>query len=202
MGRPTKYDADTILDACLAMALERGPSEFTVAGIARKMHAPSGSIYHRFSGKDVLIGTLWLRAVERFQDGFLEAVSVEDPLTAAVSAATHVVRWSRNDLDHARLLLVYRSADFLSSGWPEELQHRNEIQRSAVTTAMRKLTKRLGATHADGRARVRFAVTSVPYGAVRPALVAGRRPETRVEQLVEETALALLTPLVRGGDCR
>ncbi len=200
MSRPVKYRTEAILDASLIMALERGPSALSVAGVARAIGAPSGSIYHRFSGKDVLVGALWLRAVERFQEGFLASISVDDPLQAAVSAATHVVRWSRSDLDHARLLLVHRSEDFLSSGWPEELAERNTRQRLAATTAIRKLTSLLGATDAESRTRVNFAVMSVPYGAVRPALSAGRRPEARLEGLVGETVIALLTPLVSRRD--
>ncbi|MCH7668869.1 MAG: TetR/AcrR family transcriptional regulator [Acidobacteria bacterium] len=195
MSRPPKYSTEQILDASLTMVLDGGPMKLSVAGVAQQIGAPSGSIYHRFSGKDALVGALWLRSVEKFQEGFTTAIAADEPLEAAIAAATHVVRWSRNEFDHARLLLVHRSRDFFGAGWPEELRDRNDRQRLKAQRAIRDLADRLGAVDADGLARVKFAVVSVPYGAVRPALSTGRRPPSILEVFVEETVVALLGPL-------
>ncbi|MFV1990032.1 MAG: TetR/AcrR family transcriptional regulator [Acidimicrobiales bacterium] len=196
MARPAKFTNDQVLDASLTLVHDAGASGLTMTGVAEALGAPSGSIYHRFSSRDVLVAELWLRSVERFQTGLFAAMQNPDPLAAAVDAARHVVHWSRNDLDHARLLLVHRSRDLLSDGWPDEVIERNDAQRRLLKHEMNNLFERLGAHDAPGRRRARFAIVSIPYGAVRPALGAGTRPEPELEELVAEAAHAILSELV------
>src|SRR5689334_11543447 len=108
------------LDAALALAAERGPSAVTVGAITARLKAPTGSFYHRFVSRNVLLGALWLRTVLDFQVGVTAALDAGDGLGAAL----HTPVWARAHLDAARLLLLYDREDFVQGDWPEELRDR------------------------------------------------------------------------------
>src|SRR5690349_25083603 len=74
MGRPARFDADQLLDEALALAAEGGPEAVTMAAVAQRAGAPSGSLYHRFAGRSALLAALWLRTVADFQAGYLTAL--------------------------------------------------------------------------------------------------------------------------------
>lgn len=196
VSRPAKYPIDQILDRSRDVVLASGPAGLTVAAVADLLGAPSGSIYYRFSGRDVLAASLWLRAVRRFQAGFVSELDNPDPLEAAVAAARHVVRWSGQHLDDARLLLLFRSGDLVRDGWPTDLQEENLRLQRQLEQGVKRLQSSLGAHNRDSRHRVRFAVIDVPYAAVRPSLIMGRRPANSVEGLVAETVGQVLKPLI------
>src|SRR5689334_20625338 len=99
-----KFDEADFLDAARAIAVERGPAAATVVSISERLKAPTGSFYHRFASRDVLLGTLWLKAVLGFQQGVAAAEKAGDGLAAAL----HTPNWSRLHLDEARLLLLFK----------------------------------------------------------------------------------------------
>ena len=61
-----KFSEDDFLGAAMALVAERGPSAVTVASVSERVGSPTGSFYHRFASRDVLLGSLWLRAVLEF----------------------------------------------------------------------------------------------------------------------------------------
>ena len=195
MPRPARFPAEAILDSSLALVSERGPSALTITGAADRLGAPSGSIYHRFSGRAALAGALWLRSVRRFQAGFLSALDDPDPLRAARRAAMHVVSWSRDNPSEARLLLLHRSEDLAHTDWPQDLRAENAALRKQLERAIRELCTSLAAADSGSRRRVQFAVVDIPYAAVRQSLAAGGRLHPSLDGLVEEAVTALLAPL-------
>lgn len=199
MGRPTKYSREQTLDAAIALVVDGGPASLSVSAVAGSLGAPGASVYHRFASRDVLAGSLWLRSVERFQEGLLASCAGEDPLASAITAARHVVVWSRENLDDAQLLLLHRSSDLLRADWPAELRHRNKHLRSQLDDVMAMLARRLNATSPGARRRIAFAVVDIPYGAVRRPISRGVAPEPGLEDLVEEAARAVLNPLTDSG---
>lgn len=48
MGRAARYSEDGMLDAAAALLVDGGPPALTAVGVARRLGAPSGSVYHRF----------------------------------------------------------------------------------------------------------------------------------------------------------
>src|SRR5436189_3059467 len=114
MGRPKFADRD-FLDAALAIAAEAGPPAVTVGAITARLKAPTGSFYHRFASRDVLLGELWLRTVLEFRQGVGAALDAEDGLRACL----HTAAWARMNLDKACLLLLYHRDDFVQGEWPE-----------------------------------------------------------------------------------
>lgn len=186
MGRPAKFDQDRILDAALAVTAEAGPGAATIAAIAERLGAPSGSIYHRFGSRDLLLATLWVRTVRRFQRGYIEALTRGD----AEAAALHTPRWCREHPDEAAVLVLHRRQD-LASAWPAELA-------GDLDGLNGRFLEALDAFAADrpgvDRERLLFATVDVPYGAVRRHLLERRPPPPLVDELVAATCRAVLTP--------
>ncbi|MEA1902027.1 MAG: TetR/AcrR family transcriptional regulator [Actinomycetota bacterium] len=197
MARPAKYSTDVILDAARDIVVDAGPSALTVTAVTERLDAPSGSIYHRFGGRDQLAASLWVRCVDRFQQGYLERLAVPDPLEASLGAASHVVTFSRAHLGEARLLMVFRSQDLIHAAWPEDLRRANLDLQRRLEKAIGRLQSAFGATEPATRHRIRFAVVDMPYAAVRPALVAGKPPPPSADALVIEIVEHLLRPLLQ-----
>src|ERR671936_386712 len=91
MARPARFSDSDLLDAAAEVAAANGPAATTISAIAEAAGAPTGSLYHRFPSRDVLLGTLWLDLVGRFQAGWIEALEQGDPEAAAL----HTPAWVR-----------------------------------------------------------------------------------------------------------
>lgn len=191
MGRPPRHDAESLLDAAAHLATTEGPRGVTMAAVARKAGAPSGSVYHRFPGRPDLLAALWLRSLGRFQTGFVDAIADPDPLTSARAGAAHVVRWSRENPNDAAILL-YSAADFGRAEWPE--RERDSLDRANrwVTREIRKLAAALGHDSPRDVEQVRIALVDIPYALVRRHYRAGKKIPQYAEELAADCATALL----------
>ncbi|WP_018653940.1 TetR/AcrR family transcriptional regulator [Actinomadura flavalba] len=188
MGRPAKFSRDDILDAALALTAESGLGAVTMAAIAARLNAPTGSLYHRYASRDLLLAALWIRGVQRFQRGFLDALNADD----APAAALHTPRWCRRHPDEARFLLLHRRRDLVTA-WPAELGPDLDRLDRAVEDALTSFIARHQGTDPE---TLCYAVIDAPYGAVRRHLLADRPPPPAVDALITATyrALSLPTP--------
>src|SRR5262245_382938 len=87
MSRTSEYDADQILTAAGRLIAASGPGGATIGAIARAVGAPTGSIYHRFPSRDVLLAQVWLRAATAFQAEFFRRLAGAPPRRAGLAAA-------------------------------------------------------------------------------------------------------------------
>jgi AcrR family transcriptional regulator len=192
MGRPAKYNTEQILDATAQLVAEGGPGLATVAGIAERLGAPTGSIYHRFNSRDLLLARLWIRTVQRSQEGGVAAISQADVKKAAIDAALHVPRWSRSNLDEACVLLLYRREQ-LAEQWPaelgDELASLNDPLKAAIRSFVRR---RFGSVTKANLEMTSFALLDVPYAAVRRYLITGNPPPPSVDDLIARTVRCIL----------
>ncbi|MET8649718.1 TetR/AcrR family transcriptional regulator [Nocardia aurea] len=190
MGRSAKYDKDAILDAALDLIAREGPAAATVAAIAARLGAPTGSIYHRFASRDLIVAELWIRGIRRFQTGFVQALRAGD----IEAAALHGVRWCRAHPIEAAVLLMHRRED-LARRWPTALGAALTTLNDDAATAYRALLKQ----HPDlDPHRVGFAVFDLPAGAVRRHIAELQPPPPWVDDLVRTAVRAVLeTPLPR-----
>lgn len=192
MGRPPKFDTEEILDAAVGLIAARGPGQATMAAVADRLGAPSGSIYHRFASRDLLLARLWMRVVRRAQTGFLAALESDDVHQAGVDAALHIPRWSRSHLDEATVLLLYRRQD-LAERWPQELGAELSSLNTDLSTAVRAFTKRLYGRASNKKLQtVAFALVDVPYAASRRYLLGGHPPPRTVDDLIIVTCEATM----------
>jgi AcrR family transcriptional regulator len=190
MGRPAKHHAEALLDAAATIGAEHGPAAVTMVAVARRAGVPSGSLYHRFPSRAALMGALWLRTVQRFQAGWLEALRGDDPLAALVAAARHVVAWSRSNRDEA-LLLLQGTNEFAPADWPADTRRAIDHQQQDAEAALRAVAAALGGGR-DTLERAVLAAVDIPHAAVRRRLRGGDAVPDRTEALVEECARALL----------
>ena len=187
MGRPARHDVDSLLDAAVSLAANGGPAAVTMTAVASAVDAPSGSVYHRFSNRAALVSALWLRTLERFHAGLLDAIAAGDP----VSVAQHTITWSRAHPAEARVLL-YGAADFAQHEWPPEMQQRLNDAQQRTATAFDRLGRRAGVSGRAGRERITFALADIPLALVRRHLKAGEPIPSGAEDLVATTTRALL----------
>jgi AcrR family transcriptional regulator len=192
MGRPAKFSSEQILDTTAQLVAEGGPDFATVGGIAERLGAPTGSIYHRFDSRDLLLARLWVRTARRAQEGFLVALSQDDVQQAALDAALHVPRWSRSNLNDACVLILYRREQ-LAKQWPEELGDDLATLNAPIKAATRSFIRRRFGSFTKANLDVTsFALVDVPLGAVRRYLVTGRPPPLSVDDLVARTCRCIL----------
>jgi AcrR family transcriptional regulator len=192
MGRPAKFNTEQILDATARLVAEGGPALATVAGIAERLGAPTGSIYHRFSSRDLLLARLWIRTVRRAQEGGVAALSQHDVEKAAIDAALHVPRWSRSNLDDACVLLLYRREQ-LAEQWPAELGDELATLNDAIEAGVRSFVRRrFGSVTKANLEVTSFALLDVPYAAVRRYLIKGSPPPPSVDDLIARTVRCIL----------
>lgn len=187
VARPAKFDPDQILDVAAAVAAESGHEAVTITAIAARLGAPSGSIYHRYGSRDLLLAHLWVRTVRRFQEGFLQAIATQDLEQAIRLATAHTVRWSAAYPDEARLLLTQHVRD-LSARWPDEFGEELSRLNDATTRAMAELARR---SDCDLE-RVVFALVDVPLAAVRRHLQARKPIPDSAAEMAETAALAVV----------
>ncbi|MEV7614425.1 TetR/AcrR family transcriptional regulator [Streptomyces sp. NPDC089799] len=192
MARPPRFDTGRFLDAAVGLAAARGPAAVTMSAVAQATGAPSGSVYHRFAGRTALLAELWLRTVERFQQGYLDVLDGEpDPHRAARAASRHVVSWCRENPAEAALLL-YGAADFGRADWSEEHVRRADAGNGRVFGALARLAGALGAADEQDRDRVALALVELPLTVVRRHLRAGNPLPAHAEDLTEQCTEALL----------
>ncbi|MFF9199867.1 TetR/AcrR family transcriptional regulator [Streptomyces sp. NPDC014779] len=192
MVRPPRFDTAQLLDAAVRLAASGGPQAVTMSAVAQAVGAPSGSVYHRFAGRTALLAELWLRTVERFQEGYFAVLTGEpDPHRAARAASRHVVAWCRENPAEA-VLLLYGAADFGRADWSEEHRRRADAGNGRIFEALATLAQALGARNEQDRDRVALALIDLPLTVVRRHLRAGSTLPPHAEDLTEQCTTALL----------
>jgi len=185
MSRSAKYSRSDILEAAARLLEQNGPRAVSMSGVARQLGAPSGSIYHRFASRELLLAHLWLESVAAFQNRWGERISGPDPL----SSIDFCLQWVGQHPAQARLLLLYRREDLIEGPWPEEVSRAAEQLRRQLDSLLRETAEQLG----QDLERVTFALIDVPYAAMRRALRQGQTPSPALQQLTREAAEALLS---------
>src|SRR5579871_3504464 len=194
MGR-AKFSHDDFLGAALAVIAERGVGGVTVASVSERLGAPTGSFYHRFASRDILLGSLLLRAVEEFQSGMRAAAEAGDGLAAAL----HTPAWVRQHPDNARLLLLYDRKDFMQGEWPRELRDRVVEMTERMEMGSRRWARAIFGR--DGRDEIRlaqFLISELPVTTVRQHLLRGERPPPLVDRIITATYRAVLAEYRSG----
>ena len=186
MGRPPRYDAETLLDAAVALAAEGGPPAVTMAAVAAATGAPSGSVYYRFPSRSSLLAAVWLRTLARFHAGFLDAATGTD-LDAAVAGALHTVTWSRAHRTEA-LVLLHGAREFGRDDWSDTDRDRMAALQSRVGQAFDAWAESLAVDHE----RLVFAVVDIPLALVRRHLTTHTPLPRTAEPLIESAVRAVL----------
>lgn len=194
MARPARYDRDLIINSAASVIAKGGPASATIARIAQALGAPTGSIYHRFASRNELLGEVWLRTVAGFQNEIVAHLAASDPKTGGLAAVHAVPEWVRNHPQEARILLLYRSDDFLQHGWPEPMSARAKQLRLQMTESLDDFCQRLlGHSDATSLQIVGFALAEAPLAALRRYAKESVPPPPIIDELLEGTYRAAMS---------
>jgi AcrR family transcriptional regulator len=198
--RAPKFDEERILAVAGRLMAAHGPSGATIGAIARAAGAPTGSIYHRFDSRDVLLATVWLRAAAAFQDAVFERLAGPAPREAGLAAALCMAERVRERPHDARLLLLHRREDFVDRGWPVAFRRRASQLGQQIETELCAFSQRLcGRGDARTVRLVAYAVIEAPFAAVRRHVAANERPPPDVDLLIRATYEAVMDLLLKRG---
>ena len=193
MPRVSKFDEDQILTAAGRIIATHGPSGATIGAIARAVGAPTGSIYHRFDSRDVVLAKVWLRAAATFQAAFFERLRGSPPRKAGLDAALYMAERVRLHPQEARLLLHHRREDFVDRGWPAGLRRQAVELGQQVEAELARFSQRLCGRAAARTVRiVAYAVVEAPFAAVRRHVSVHESPPPYVDALIRATYAAAL----------
>ena len=194
MGRPQLYSQDEILDAARQLVLEGGARSATLNAIAESSGAPKGSIYHRFASLNELLAEMWIRAVQRSQKDFIEALAQPDPMSAAIAGALSIHDFARREPADAQLLASLRREDLIDSVGTPRLQRRLAELNRPLEAALVELARRLfGRATRDAIERTVSAVVDIPVGMTRRHLIArSPLPNALRQQIAAAVPAALL----------
>lgn len=189
MGRKAYFNNEQFIEAALELICLHGPEAVTVASIAKLVDAPIGSVYHRFSSRDLIIAELWLGIVETFQAGFIELLKRRD----VVNAAIYTPQWVRERPRESKVLLLYRREELMTSQWPSQFNERAQKLGKQLSEAITEFVLDLfGNTTPESIERVIFSLIEAPLALVKPYLVRGEVPPAHVDILIRETCECIL----------
>ena len=181
------------------MVAAHGPAGATIGAISRSLGAPTGSIYHRFPSRDVLLATVWLRAAAAFQDAVFRRLAGAVPRDAGLEAALYMAERVRETPEEARLLLLHRREDFVDRGWPTTFRRKAAQLAQQIETELGAFSRRLCGREDAGAVRtVAYAVIEAPFAAIRRHVAARESPPPYVDQLIRATYEAVVELLVKG----
>jgi AcrR family transcriptional regulator len=187
MPRP-KFAETDFLAAALAIAAVGGPSAVTVGAVTGRLGAPTGSFYHRFASRDLLLGELWLRIVLEFHRGIGTALEAGDGLGACL----HTPAWARANLDEARLLLLYHRDDFVQGDWPEALREGVAAQARQIEAGIGKFARLVFGREGPGELRrAQFLLAELPLALVGQHLRRREPPPPDIDTLIAVTFRAV-----------
>lgn len=162
-----KFSADGILDAAAQETVLHG-ADVTISDIARRLAAPTGSIYHRFASREELLVRLWLRSVRRFHVEFLAAGEDADPERALLGMAASVATFTRDHQAEAASMTLYRQSRLVQSA-PKSCRTEVKNVNVEIHRRLAELAElRYGKPTPRQLAYVRVASSEGPYGLVRP----------------------------------
>ncbi|HEY0949002.1 helix-turn-helix domain-containing protein [Nocardioides sp.] len=164
-----KFTRDGILDAAAEEVLTRGSgADVTIGAVARRLGAPSGSIYHRFPSREELLVRLWIRSVRRFHERYLAAGREADPQRAILDMAVCVATFTRDHRADAAAMTLFRQSRLMASA-PESCRAEVVEINAGVNERLAELTvARYSRPSPRHRVLVRVAAIDSPYGLVRP----------------------------------
>ena len=161
-----KFTHDGILDAAADEVLHHDYG-VTLGGVASRLGAPIGSLYHRFASREELLTRLWLRSVQRFHGAYLEAGNHDDPQLALLAMARCVAIFTRDHQAEAAAMTLFRQSRLVKTA---PVSCRAEVRAVNEGTHQRlQELARARYTHPTARhqALVRVAAIDNPYGLVR-----------------------------------
>ena len=184
MVRLARFSADAFVDAAVSLVADGGPTAATVAAIARKVGAPTGSVYHRFESRAAVIAAAWIAIHASLTTRLRPMLLAGRGLDAALALPT----WAREDATRARFLLLNEADTLFEDAPPDRLRQEIRQQEEALDSAFRAYLSTgkdsNAAVDPEMTARARFLIFDGPIALIRPHLLAGERVPRFVDAII------------------
>jgi len=184
MVRTAKFTEEAFIEAAIELIAEGGAAAASTAAIARKVGAPTGSLYHRFESRAAVAAAAWTWVHGSFVDRLVPPLRACEPRTAALA----IVAWCRERPRWARFLLLNEASAVVDGPPPEPLRRELQAQEDRLDAAFRYCTATTGGrAEAEERlARARFLIFDGPIALLRPHLLARQPLPAYLEAMVAE----------------
>jgi AcrR family transcriptional regulator len=167
MARPAKYSDRTILDATATEVAESGLDGASVARVAKRLGAPSGSVYHRFPSRKHLLGALWVRTLKSFHDALEHATREPSVDDLAHRCVVGIFEWIHNTPTGSTLLLKFGTEDLIDNDWPTEIRVEVAEQNQRLADITNRVAEARGINPLDAI----LALVDIPTAAAHRAEV-------------------------------
>lgn len=201
MVRTARFSAEDFIEATMALVAEGGPAAATMQAIARRVGAPTGSIYHRFESRAAVLGAAWNAAYASFVGALAPLLQAGRPREAALA----ILPWARENGHRARFLLLHEPVSlFEDTPPPAPLRAVLEQLEEAFDTAFRACIAACGdgATSEEDLARARFLIFDAPIAILRPYLMRDGALPPFAERMIAELHAGLPIAVTRDGSRR
>ncbi len=189
MGRKSHFTGQQFYNAAMNLIARSGPGEVTVASIAEEAGAPVGSLYHRFSSREMIIAGMWLGIAESFQKDFLEILDRGDSIGASLFTPQFV---RKNPLE-SKILLLYRREELIGGEWPESIRERALMLEKELREGLTAFVKKYFGRYSEKNMhKTVFALIDVPLASVKRHLESGEPPAVHVDDLVRKTCISIM----------
>jgi AcrR family transcriptional regulator len=196
MVRTARFSAEHFIDAAIALVAEGGPGAATMQAVARRVGAPTGSIYHRFESRSAILAAAWNSSYAALAGVLVPLLQAGRPREAALA----LIPWAGEDRRRARFLLLHEPvALFEDAPPPAPLRQEMERLEGEMDRAFRACIARSGdgAAGEEELARARFLIFDAPIAILRPHLLAEGAIPAFAGQMIAELHAGV--PLAGAG---
>lgn len=198
MVRAARFSSEAFVQATVALVAEGGPSAATVAAVARKVGAPTGSFYHRFESRAAVIATAWAAV----HASFVARIRPHLRAGRGLDAALALVAWTREEPMPARFLLLNEAGTLFDDPPPKALWQRIRRAEEELDGAFREYLSDGEDDEAtadpEEAARSQFLIFDGPIALVRPHLLAGDSIPPYVDAMIRDMHGAMAARHRRG----
>lgn len=185
MVRIARFSAEHFIDAAIALVAEGGPGATTMQAIARRVGAPTGSIYHRFESRSAILAAAWNASYASLMNVLTPLLQAGRPREAALA----LLPWAGEDRHRARFLMLYEPVSlFEDAPPPEPLRQEMERLESEMDQAFRACIAQIGdgAIKEEDLARAKFLIFDAPIAILRPHLLSESTIPAFAGQMIAE----------------
>lgn len=201
MVRTARFSEGNFVDATMALVAEGGPTAATMQAIARRVGAPTGSIYHRFESRSAVLGAAWNVAYTSFVKALAPLLREGRPREAALA----ILPWSRENGNRARFLLLNDPVTLFEDA-PPPAPLRAELERleDEFDGAFRACVAARGdgTVRDEELARAKFLIFDAPIAILRPHLMRGGPLPPFAERMIAELHAGMPIAVTHGGGMR
>ncbi|MBC9206563.1 TetR/AcrR family transcriptional regulator [Roseomonas aerophila] len=198
MVRTARFSAEHFVDAAIALVAEGGPGAATMQAIARRVGAPTGSIYHRFDSRSAILAAAWNASYGSLARLLVPLLQAGRPREAALA----LIPWAGEDRPRARFLLLHEPvALFEDAPPPEPLRQAMEQLEAEMDQAFRACIARFGdgTIRDEDLSRAKFLIFDAPIAILRPHLLAEAPIPAFAGQMMAELHAGLPFAGARAG---